>query len=174
MRPNAKHEKMAQALADGHPQHVAFKIAGFKAAESHSAASKLMTRNGSIAVRRDEILAERERIAANGLAEAIKTTGMDKAWVLAKLGEIVAMGMAARPVLDSKGEPTGDYTPQLGPANRALELIGKEQGMFIDRKEVRTGNIEELTPEALQRKWADTQREAGVNFGDLPKLPGFC
>jgi len=41
--------------------------------------------------------------------------------------------MQAVPVLDKQGEPTGEYTYQGAVANRALELIGKHLGMFIDR-----------------------------------------
>ena len=50
--------------------------------------------------------------------------------------ENVERAMQAVPVLDRQGNPTGDYTYQGNVANRALELIGKEYAMFIDRKEI--------------------------------------
>jgi phage terminase small subunit len=40
------------------------------------------------------------------------------------------------PVLDRHGKPTGEYRYDGSVANRALELLGKQQGMFIDRHEV--------------------------------------
>ena len=39
-------------------------------------------------------------------------------------------------VLDKKRKPTGEYRYDGNVANRALELLGKQQGMFIDRHEV--------------------------------------
>ena len=41
---------------------------------------------------------------------------------------------------DAQGNPTGVYRYDGATANRALELLGKELGMFIDRKEVRHKN----------------------------------
>ena len=38
--------------------------------------------------------------------------------------------------MDSRGKPTGEYRYDGPTVNRALELIGKEFRMFIDRKEV--------------------------------------
>jgi len=61
----------------------------------------------------------------------VEKTSVSKAWVIAKLVENVERAMQAVPVLDA-----GDYTYQGNVANRALELIGKEYGMFIDRKEI--------------------------------------
>jgi hypothetical protein len=58
--------------------------------------------------------------------------------------------MQAVPVLDAKGNPTGDFTYQGNVANRALELLGKEQGMFVERKEVgKPGDFEALTDDEL-------------------------
>lgn len=42
----------------------------------------------------------------------------------------------AVPVLNSKGGPTGEYRYEATAVNRAYELIGKAQGMFVDRKEI--------------------------------------
>lgn len=37
---------------------------------------------------------------------------------------------AAIPVLDTKGQPTGEYRAQFGPSNKSWELLGRELGMF--------------------------------------------
>ena len=50
-----------------------------------------------------------------------------------ELVENVKMAKRAVPVFDREGEPTGEYEQQLAAANRALELIGKELGMFVDQ-----------------------------------------
>jgi phage terminase small subunit len=39
------------------------------------------------------------------------------------------------PVLDKRGQPTGEYRFDSAGANRALELIGKHLGMFKERVE---------------------------------------
>src|ERR1035437_5869658 len=43
--------------------------------------------------------------------------------------------MQAEEVVDKKGKPTGKYTFNATGANRALELLGKKLGMFVDRGE---------------------------------------
>jgi hypothetical protein len=64
------------------------------------------------------------------------------------------------PVLDSKGRPTGEYTFQASGANRALELLGKEYGMLVDRSDTthRYATIDELiekgTPEEVRAELA--------------------
>lgn len=75
---------------------------------------------------------------------------MDKAWVLSQLVEVVKMGKQAEPVMDSEGNPSGEYKQNLAAANKALELVGKELGMFIDRKEVRTGALDALPTDDLE------------------------
>lgn len=75
---------------------------------------------------------------------------IDKAWVIEQLVENVHTAKQAVAVLDREGNETGTYEQNLTAANRALELIGKELGMFVDRKEVRTGPLfADLTDEQL-------------------------
>jgi hypothetical protein len=42
---------------------------------------------------------------------------------------------AAVPVLNGKGEETGEFTASWAASNQALNLVGKELGMFIERSE---------------------------------------
>ena len=65
--------------------------------------------------------------------EAAKRNEVSVDWVMNGLKENYFRAMQAVPVLDKQGEPTGEYTYQGAVANRALELIGKHLGMFIDR-----------------------------------------
>jgi phage terminase small subunit len=44
--------------------------------------------------------------------------------------------MQVEAVVDAKGVPTGQYVYNGNVANKALELLGKAQGMFVDRKEI--------------------------------------
>ena len=58
----------------------------------------------------------------------------------------VRRAMQTQPVLDSKGNETGEYTYQGAIANRALELLGKQRGMFGDKLELA------VTPEQAKRR----------------------
>jgi hypothetical protein len=79
-------------------------------------------------------------------------------------------------VLDKKRKPTGEYRYDGSVANRALELLGKQQGMFIDRNEVGQPNEfanwtdEELKAFIKRRHQALMKCDAGLNrHGPRPK-----
>ena len=77
--------------------------------------------------------------------QAAERLSIDREWVLRKLKENVTRALQERPVLDSSGKPTGEYRYNGPTVNRALELIGKEVRMFVDRKEVgQPGEFAEL------------------------------
>jgi len=69
------------------------------------------------------------------LERAVERVALTKQWVMQRLQDNVEMAMTAKPVLDREGKPTGEYRYEANAANRALELIGKELGMFSDRVE---------------------------------------
>jgi hypothetical protein len=70
--------------------------------------------------------------------------------------------MQTTQVTDSSGSPTGEYKWDGSVANRALELLGKECGMFVDRTENRnvTYGISEApaTPEEWTAKYATPEK----------------
>lgn len=82
------------------------------------------------------------------LAEKAKRNAIDADWVTARLRENVERAMQAQPVLDSHGKPTGEYRYDGAVANRALELLGKNIGMFTDRVD-HTTNGGPLPPPAI-------------------------
>ena len=51
-------------------------------------------------------------------------------------------------VTDREGKPTGEYRYEGSVANRALELLGKEVGMFVDRIEA-DQNVRIITDEPV-------------------------
>jgi hypothetical protein len=59
-----------------------------------------------------------------------------------------------------KSAPTGEYRYDGSVANRALELLGKQQGMFIDRHEV--GQPNEFA------NWTDEELKAFIESGTKP------
>ena len=128
--PNAKHELFAQELANGKTATEAYVAAGYKANRGNAATLK---QDQSISNRVAEILAEREHIHAQGTADAIEKTGLTKEWIIGRLIENIDRAMQSVPVRDSEGGTMGEYTYQGNVANKALELLGKELGMFVDR-----------------------------------------
>lgn len=104
---NNRHERFAQELAQGKPVGEAYVQAGYK--PSPAAATRL-SKNVKIKERVDEL--------KNRAAEGVVISNQ---WVLERLVENAIRAAA---------------NEDFGPSNRALELIGKERGMFVDRSEV--------------------------------------
>lgn len=67
---------------------------------------------------------------------------------------------AAVPILDNRGKPTGKFTVNWAASNRALELLGKEIGMFKEAKE--PDLFDKLSPEQVRAlkmvldEWAES------------------
>lgn len=156
---NAQHELFAQEIAKGTAQRDAYKAAGYNTksdAGADASASRLLS-NAKIKARVAEL---QERIGA----VAVEKAAVSKSWVIAKLVENVERSMQAEAVKDSEGTPTGEYKYNGNVANRALELLGKEMGMFIDRKEVgKPGDFAAQT---------DTELDAAILAGaqEFPEL----
>lgn len=105
----------------------------------HSVAS-----NASTLLKNTDVLQRVEALKAEISSKVTKKVAISKQWVLEQLIENASIAKAAEPVLDGEGNPTGEYKTNIAAANRAIELIGKELGMFVDRKEVRTGALDDV------------------------------
>lgn len=85
-------------------------------------------------------------------------------WVLSKLVENIDRAMQAAAVLDNDGKPTGEYKYDGSVANRALELVGKHIGMFIDRSEVgKPGEFDNLNIDQKRERAIAIARELGLS-----------
>ena len=142
MLRNSKHEHFAGLVAKGVTGTEAAVTAGFSQRRAIVTASELLARP-DVKAR----IAELHVIVAERVTEK---TGIDKAWVMAELVEVVKMAKAAEPVKDAEGNPIGEYKQNLAAANKALELIGKEFCMFVDRSEVRTGPLDAMEHDELK------------------------
>jgi phage terminase small subunit len=131
--PNPKHELFAQELAKGTTAEKSYEAAGFKPSR-HNAAT--LARKKHILGRVAELLAERETIHAQSTAKAIQRVSLTKEWVLAKLIDNAERASQAVPVLDAEGKETGEYRYQGTVVNRALELLGKHLGLFVELHEL--------------------------------------
>lgn len=54
-------------------------------------------------------------------------------YVISSLNKVADRCMQAEPVLDKLGNPTGEYRFEHSGANKALELLGKHLGLYIER-----------------------------------------
>jgi len=128
---NQKHELFSQLVASGMRNQDAYERAGFKR-DRHNAA-RLHTK---LRPRIDTLMRARERAAIESAATAQAQPWLTRDYVIDALRENAERAMQATPVLDAKGAPTGEYRWDGSVANKALELLGKELGMFIERRSI--------------------------------------
>ena len=159
---NARHEHFAQLVAGGKTPLAAYIAAGFSKNGAHPSAIRLL-KVAKVCSRVEEL---RKAVEEPARERAIEKAAVSKAWVLEKLTRVVDLGMALEPVKGADGKEIGELkAANLPAANTALNLIGKELGMFIDRKEVRTGPLDDLPHDELKalRDAIDTISAAGAS-----------
>lgn len=158
---NHRHEAFCQALADGISQQKAYEGAGFKPSLSNP--SKL-AKDARIVARLAEIRSKRVAITAKATQIAAEALAIDREWIMGRLKENVERAMQTRAVRDEEGNPIGEYRYDGAVANRGLELLGKEIGMFVERKSVSiTQTIHQLSYaelEAIARSGSERDVEA--------------
>ena len=141
---NERHEKFCQALVQGKSKVDAYVIAGY--APSRPNASTLANKE-HVRQRVDELLGKAADIAVN---VAGITSGITKAWVLEGLRKNADKGLR-----EKKASSV---------ANRALELIGKELGLFVDRVEQgKPGDFAHLSDEELDAQISSRLKARGLN-----------
>ena len=158
---NPRHEQFAALCAAGLSYSEAYVKAGYKPAGSSANASRLIAddKNG-IKARIEEL-----RVAVS--EAAVIRAAVDREWVLGKLKENVLRAMVAIPVQDSEGNPIGEYRYQGQVANRGLELLGKELGMFVERSESTVKKITDWTTEDFDRALEELAAAHGVSVESL-------
>jgi phage terminase small subunit len=144
---NARHEHFAQLVAGGKDQTDAYVAAGFSKNGAAPSACRLL-RDANVCSRIAEL---RKAVEEPARERAIEKAAVSKAWVLDKLTKVVDMGMAIGTVTGPDGETGELKAANLPAANTALSLIGKELGMFIERREVRTGELDALPHDELKQ-----------------------
>src|SRR5471032_579251 len=79
---------------------------------------------------------------------AVEKASVDRSWVLTRLMKVADRCMQEEPVV-IRGVATGEYKFDSAGANRALELLGKELGMFVERKSINLNPLESLDDSQL-------------------------
>lgn len=134
--PNHRHELYSQELAKGISYDRAYIAAGYR--PSHANAHTLKNKK-DIQARVTYLLGQREHLHAQSTAKAIELTALTKAWVIEQLRENALKCLGKLPVNVSiiEGQaPIQEFQYHPTGANRALELLGRELNMFIERHEV--------------------------------------
>ena len=108
---NQKWENFARYIANGETQANAAKLAGFKENNAHI--------RGSVLMKKDEIRQRVEELKSVSSERAVTGLSLNKSWVLQNLKDNV-----------EAAKEEDDHSA----VNRGLELIGKEIGMFVERK----------------------------------------
>jgi phage terminase small subunit len=155
---NAKHEHFCQLVANGESATQAYVLAGYSDKGAAASANRLL-KNAEICDRIAYLRALKEQDQVQARQQAIERTALTKEWIIQQLMENVAMAKQAEPVRDSEGNETGEYKQNLPAANKALEMLGTEIGMFIKKAEIgKPGEFQDLTDDELERQLADADR----------------
>ena len=153
---NSKHEHFAHLVVKGETAAKAYVLCGYS--------EKGAIQSGNRLFRKPEVAGRIQELKTAVSERQVEKVAVDRTWVLAKLVENVQRAMQVEPVRDREGNAIGQYTYQGGVANKALELLGKELGMFQPRQEnteSRAKNIMDLL-EAGRKRVAEAKRKRDV------------
>jgi hypothetical protein len=154
---NPRHEQFAALIAGGMRPAKAYSAAGFAGQGAAQSASRL-AKTPVVAARIAEL---RQDLSSSTVQRAV----VDRAWVLARLRENVERSMQVVEVNIRSGKPTGVFKYDGMVANRALELLGKELGMFrdaVDLTQKWDGDPKKLSRQQLERMISEYDKEAAA------------
>lgn len=124
---NSKHEHFAHLVAKGENPANAYALCGYSKNGALQSGNRLL--------RQLEVSARVEELKTAISERQVEKVAVDRAWVLAMLIANVQRAMQVEPVRDREGNVIGQYTYQGSVANKALELLGNELGMFRPKQE---------------------------------------
>ncbi len=135
---NDQHERFANLVVSGMPQIDAFEKVGYK-----------RNSNNASRLRRNPLVDQRIQYLRD---VATQLAVVDAAWIRRKLEHVVDLATAVEEVVDDNGKTLRKPAPtfSLSSANRALELLGKDHGMFKERIEL-GGQVAMVNTELLKR-----------------------
>ena len=111
--------------------------------------------------KKPQVLARIEVLRREITERAIQAVSLDRQWVLKRLMTVAERCMQAEPVMKN-GVESGEYKFDSAGANRALELLGKELGMFVERKQIDMNPLGQMSEEDLMRMAAELAQQTGM------------
>jgi len=162
---NPRWEEYAQHKAAGMKQGKAWIASGFNAKTPAQAAKygrQLESRHPEVTARADYLMDQAAMTAA-------KLAQVDREWVLSELKDTYEKAAAETEVTDRQGNPTGKYTFNASGANRALELVGKELGMFVERYSIESldSQLDGMTPAELRAFVKTAATDVGLRVVEM-------
>lgn len=152
---NPRHERFAQNLAKGMHQGKAYKDAGYSAA--YRSSSSLLARKQHIRARVDEILKARGEAATQTFVAVERKFELTRQWVVEKLVKNAEIALGERPI-QHRGE--AEYRYDGAVAARSLELLGREVGLFVERKQIDViADVKRLSDAELLQQIRETAGE---------------
>jgi hypothetical protein len=161
---NPKHERFAQLIAGGANKTEAAKSLGYSPSRAASTGCNL-AKDRNIAARIAEL-------SLRASEQAICSVAVDRAWVLGRLRSVVERCMQSEPIIDDNCN-VGVFTFNPAGATRALELLGKQLGLFTDRTDhiVQCVEPSKMTEEQLAMWLAFFERTAATAQPPAPDTP---
>ena len=148
----SRRERFARLVAAGATVEAAYRAAGYRVRGRESKYRTLGNRLLAV----PEVNARVAELSAAGRdsLDRFAWGGMPgRGWVIARLMETAERALQTVPMADRKGIPKGEYAPQGTVALRALELLGRDLGMFDARNAPPIdGGVETLSDDELERR----------------------
>lgn len=149
---NAKHEHFCQLVSNGESATQGYILAGYSENGAEQGSSRLL-RNVNVCSRLDYLRKLKEQKHSETVNKVIEESGITKEWIINELIDNVKIAKSAEPVLDNDGNPIGEYRTNIPAANKALELLGSELGMFVKKIESgKPGDFERMSDDELERR----------------------
>jgi hypothetical protein len=171
-----KRELFAQALADNMNQEQAYIAAGFNSTKNAKTnASHLLKKDKSIKKRVAEIRNEKStmQVRAGTLptVKAFESLRVGKDTICEHLWDIAMQAKAAVPVLNPAGDPIGIYNANWNSSIKALELLGKEMGMFLPKDELPANEYANKSTKDIVQELVDKCAKMGIKI-QVPVMQG--
>ena len=185
-----RQEAFADLVASGMEPADAVTVAGYQAENTRARAKELLARPDLLA----RIAELREEGACGGPAieQASETDGdqdtdstpeedseaalqallrsgsgqaVDKDWIVQCLVENIERSLGLKPLRDRSGRTVGSYGHQGSVANKALELLGRQLGLFGEKRDGKEGGFDGLSDEELDELDRDLGRRIAALEG---------
>lgn len=163
-----RQEMFAQLRADGIKVAIAYEKAGYN---PHLSNCYKMDKKPQVKARVQEILIERLNKERENTSVAVANNGLTKQWVISRLMYNAERCLRGKPELDKNGVQTGRFIgrPDAGGANKALELLGTELGMFKQHHIHDHGDLSRMSLAELRNEIAAECESLGLKV-DLPPV----